>query len=184
MNKLSINDEISILRDLTDKSKYELVGIGSGRAVYSSKTNNTVVKLCPYRSGGMLQNQNEADITERGCPYVAKVLLKGEFINVVEKVDVANITESEANRVIEDYHSWCGYSGISDSHKQVGMNAQGKVVIYDYGIPCGTINKHSYDGMTMFFKRKTDDEKNSHILNVIIPELEMLDEQNQNSINQ
>lgn len=178
MEILTLERETEILRKLTDPTEYSLVGIGYGRAVYSSLKDNTVVKMAPFHGGGELQNANEADISLRGCPYVAKVLKKGVFLNVCEKVSPIPRDDPriESSGVLENFKNWCGCQteANKDARHQVGLNSKGEIVIYDYGIPCHATDRKAYSGDTWFFKIKTDEDKRNHILYVMIPELELV----------
>ena len=148
MIKLTREQEITILKRLMDREvagEKTMIDNGSSRVVFSLP-GNAVVKVASSIEG---QRQNEFEVNNfenLDTTYLAKIYAYGPSIVIMEKVDPVYINEEvmceddydaySEDQPIEAYDAyfWANCNiGETGDNAQIGINADGKYVLYDYG---------------------------------------------------
>jgi len=148
MIKLTREQEITILKRLMDRAVEDektMIDYGSSRVVFSLP-GNAVVKVASSIEG---QRQNEFEVNNfenLDTTYLAKIYAYGPSIVIMEKIDPVYINEEvmceddydgeSEDQPIEAYDAyfWANDNiGETLDNAQIGINADGKYVLYDYG---------------------------------------------------
>ena len=148
MIKLTREQEITILKRLMDREvagEKILIDYGSSRVVFSLP-GNAVVKVASSIEG---QRQNEFEVNNfelLDTDYLAKIYAYGPSVIIMEKVDPVCINDGimceddydadSEDQPIEAYDAyfWANRNiGETEDNAQIGINADGKYVLYDYG---------------------------------------------------
>lgn len=153
MERLSNRQEIRLLKELKNPKKYKFLDSGSSRLIFSSLSENKVVKLA-VGLGALRQNQAEVDAyRDFGDSHIFATIFKyGNYLEVMERVipvaeqdeyfyDTLERLHKSGNtnmRLIDDVHESADeILGETEDNNQIGLTKEGRFVLYDYGFKTG-----------------------------------------------